>query len=70
MVCQDRLAAIKNSLDLLENAHWSVKAFAVAVDKQAASPNDPVEHASATGRASIVHDEHTSFLGKGPACRP
>ena len=28
-----------------KDAHWSVKAFAVAVNKQAASPNDPVEHA-------------------------
>ena len=45
MVRQDRLAAIEDSLDLLKSAHWSVKAFAVAVDKQAASPNDPVEHA-------------------------
>ena len=48
VVRQHRLAAIENSLDLARNAHWSVKAFAVAVDKQAASPNDPVEHASGT----------------------
>ncbi|MCY4551999.1 MAG: DUF3800 domain-containing protein [Defluviicoccus sp.] len=42
---QDRLIAIENGLELLRNAHWSVKAFAVAVDKQAVSPDDPVERA-------------------------
>lgn len=42
---QGRLAMIENSLDLLNNAHRSVKAFAVAVDKQAVSPDDPVERA-------------------------
>ena len=48
MVRQGRMAAIEASLDLLKNAHWSVNAFAVVVDKRAASLNDPVEHASGT----------------------
>ena len=29
----------------MKNAHWGVRAFAVAVDKQAVSPDDPVERA-------------------------
>jgi len=45
VVRKRRLDAIKDSLDLLKNAHTSVKAFAVVVDKQAISPDDPVERA-------------------------
>ena len=40
-----RLNIIEGGLELLVNAHNSVKAFAVAVDKQAVSPTDPVEKA-------------------------
>lgn len=40
-----RLEFIEGGLDLLKDAHWSVRAFAVAVDKQAVSPDDPVERA-------------------------
>ncbi len=40
-----RLEFIEGGLDLLKNAHWSVRTFAVAVDKQVVSPNDPVERA-------------------------
>ena len=39
------LSFIEGGLDLLKNAHWGVRAFAVAVDKQAVSPDDPVERA-------------------------
>ena len=42
---QDRLAAIEGGLDILRDAHRSVKAFAVAVDKRVISPDDPVEYA-------------------------
>ena len=45
MVRKDRLATIENGLDLLKNANWGVTAFAVVVDKQAVSPDDPVERA-------------------------
>ena len=45
MVRKDRLVTIENGLDLLKHAHWSVTAFAVVVDKQAVSPDDPVERA-------------------------
>ena len=45
MVRKERLVAIENGLDVLRSAHWSVKAFAVAVDKCAVSPDDPVERA-------------------------
>lgn len=62
MVRQGRLTAIKNSLDLLKNAHCSVKAFAVAVDKQAASPNDPVEH---TGATLSMLDEDGNIARRG-----
>lgn len=41
----DRLAAIEGGLDLLRNANRGVVAFAVVVDKQAVSPDDPVERA-------------------------
>lgn len=40
-----RLDIIERGLDLLKNAHWGVRAFAVVVDKRAESPNDPVEYA-------------------------
>ena len=40
-----RLDAIESSLQLLTDAHKSVEAFAVVVDKQAISPADPVEYA-------------------------
>ena len=42
---QQRLTIIEKALDLLDRAHWSVKAFAVVVDKQAVSPDDPVKRA-------------------------
>ena len=42
---QIRLDIIERGLDLLKDAHWSVRAFAVVVDKRAESPNDPVEYA-------------------------
>ena len=45
MVRKDRLATIEKGLDLLKNANRSVTAFAVVVDKQAVSPDDPVERA-------------------------
>ena len=45
MVRNDRLAAIEGGLDLLRNANRGVIAFAVVVDKQAVSPDDPVERA-------------------------
>ena len=45
MVRNDRLAAIEGGLDLLKNANRGVTAFAVVVDKQAVSPDDPVERA-------------------------
>ena len=45
MVRQDRLATIEKGLDLLKNSNRGVVAFAVVVDKQAVSPDDPVEHA-------------------------
>ena len=40
-----RLDFIKCGIDLLRDAHRSVKAFAVAVDKHAVAPGDPVEYA-------------------------
>ncbi len=40
-----RLDTIDSSLQLLTNAHHTVKAFAVVVDKEAISPTDPVEYA-------------------------
>ena len=42
---QKRLDIIERGLDLLRGAHWGVRAFAVAVDKRAEAPNDPVEYA-------------------------
>ena len=42
---QDRLGAIEGGLDVLRDAHRSVVSFGVAVDKQAVSPDDPVEYA-------------------------
>ena len=45
MVRQRRLEAIEAGLDVLNNAHWSVNAFAVALEKQTVSPDDPVERA-------------------------
>ena len=42
---QQRLIIIEKALDLLSHAHWSVSAFAVVVDKQAISPDDPVKYA-------------------------
>ena len=40
---QRRLEIIEESLRLLTRAHVTVRAFAIAVDKQAVSPADPVE---------------------------
>ncbi len=40
-----RLDVIERSLGLLRDAHWGIRAFAVAVDKRAVSPNDPVTYA-------------------------
>ena len=40
-----RLVTIERGLSLLAEAHRSVTAFAVAVDKETVSPNDPVEYA-------------------------
>ena len=45
MTRQERLNTIERALLLLRDAHWGVTAFAVAVDKRAVSPQDPVEHA-------------------------
>ena len=45
MVRKNRLAIIDSALGLLADAHGSVAAFAVAVDKNAVSPEDPVEYA-------------------------
>ena len=45
MVRKHRLDTIERSLGLLVSAHHSVKAFAVAVDKQSIFQNDPVEYA-------------------------
>ena len=45
MMRRERLKIIERGLDLLRNAHWSVAAFAVAVDKTAMHPDDPVERA-------------------------
>ena len=45
MARQKRLDTIERGLGLLRDAHWSVSAFAVAVDKHAEAPNDPVEYA-------------------------
>ena len=45
MVRQRRLEMIEAGLDVLNNAHWSVNAFAVALEKQTVSPDDPVERA-------------------------
>ena len=42
---RERLHTIEHGLDLLRDAHWGVQAFAVAVDKHAEAPNDPVEYA-------------------------
>ena len=42
---QKRLEIIERGLDLLRDAHWGVRGFAVAVDKSAEAPNDPVEYA-------------------------
>ena len=42
---KDRLQIIQSSLDLLVNAHNRVTAFAVAVEKEAVAPADPVEKA-------------------------
>lgn len=44
MARKDRLAAIEESLGLSANAHRSLAAFAVAVDKQVVSPRHPVEY--------------------------
>ena len=40
-----RLQIIENGLRVLSESHWSVRAFAVAVHKEARSPHDPVEYA-------------------------
>ena len=40
-----RLQVIENGLRVLSEAHRSVRAFAVAVHKEARSPHDPVEYA-------------------------
>lgn len=45
MTRQERLDTIERGLMLLRDAHRSVTAFAVAVDKRAISPQDPVEYA-------------------------
>lgn len=45
LVRQQRLNTIEQALGLLTNAHWSVSAFAVVVDKAVAAPGDPVERA-------------------------
>ncbi|MDE0658668.1 MAG: DUF3800 domain-containing protein [Gammaproteobacteria bacterium] len=42
---KERLAAIEGGLNILRDAHNSVRAFAVAVDKRVISPDDPVEYA-------------------------
>lgn len=42
---RERLAAIEDGLRVLLDAHQSVRAFAVVVDKEAVSPDDPVEYA-------------------------
>ena len=42
---RERLRVVEESLRVLSEAHWSVKAFAVAVHKEARSPYDPVEYA-------------------------
>ena len=42
---RERLDTIERGLGLLSHAHWSVKAFAVAVDKHETLENDPVEYA-------------------------
>ena len=41
----ERLDTIERGLGLLRGAHWSVRAFAVAVDKHEAPGKDPVEYA-------------------------
>ena len=41
----DRIQMMHQTLDVLVNAARSVRAFGVAVDKQAVSPRDPVEYA-------------------------
>ena len=40
-----RLGIIDRGMDLLRDSHKSIKAFSVAVDKHATTPNDPVEYA-------------------------
>lgn len=45
IVRNKRLEAIRDALDLLGSSHASVKAFAIVVDKQVVSPDDPVERA-------------------------
>lgn len=45
MTRKRRLDVIARSLSLLRDAHWGITAFAVAVDKRAVSPNDPVTYA-------------------------
>lgn len=45
IVRQQRLAIIEDALGVLAQAHASVRAFAVVVDKEARSPHDPVEYA-------------------------
>ena len=42
---RERLNTIERALGMLRETHRSVRAFAVAVDKRAESPNDPVEYA-------------------------
>ncbi len=45
MARQKRLDTIEQGLNLLNSAHWSVKAFAVIVDKGARTTGDSVEYA-------------------------
>ena len=40
-----RLQIIEDALDIFRQSHHSNKAFAIAVDKEARAPNDPVEYA-------------------------
>ena len=40
-----RLQIIENALEIVQESHWSVSLFAIAVHKAQRAPNDPVEYA-------------------------
>lgn len=61
-----RLELIQRSLALIADAHWSVRAFAVVVDKQVDSAADPVEYAfeEVSNRFNLFLSRHWRTTGE------